>query len=49
MSGRAVHMSRASDAQRGRVRRNAWLLGALAVSFSLGILVWYVLRAQSGG
>jgi hypothetical protein len=49
MNGRVAPLSLSDDARRAKVRRNAWLLGGVVVLFYLGIITWYVVRAQSGG
>jgi hypothetical protein len=37
------------DARAAKVRRNAWLLGAVAVIVYLGYIAWMAVRASSGG
>jgi hypothetical protein len=49
MNGRVAQLSLSDDARRAKVRRYAWLLGGVVVFFYLGIITWYVMRAQSGG
>jgi hypothetical protein len=36
-------------ARAAKVRRNAWLLGGLAVFFYVGYMAWMFVRAGSGG
>lgn len=36
-------------ARAAKVRRNAWLLGAVAVLVYLGYIAWMAVRASSGG
>ena len=56
MSGRALKATGAAsrgdgeDAVRAaKIRRNAWLLGGLAVFFYVGYMVWIFVRAGNGG
>jgi hypothetical protein len=47
--GRAMHGAIAEDAARAaKVRRNAWLLGGLAVFFYLGYMAWIFVLSQGG-
>ena len=40
----------AEDAARlAKARRNAWLLGGVAVLFYVGYMVWIFIRTSSGG
>jgi len=34
---------------RAKARRSAWLLGAVAVLFYVGYMVWIFIRTSSGG
>jgi hypothetical protein len=44
--GRSVHGAIAEGGTRAaRIRRNAWLLGGLAVFFYVGYMVWIFIRA----
>ncbi len=36
-------------ARAAKARRNAWLLGAVAVFFYVGYMAWMFIRASSGG
>ena len=39
----------ADAARAAKVRRNAWLLGAVAVLVYFGYIAWMAVRASSGG
>lgn len=51
MSDKALKAAaNAADAARAaKVRRNAWLLGTVAVLVYLGYIAWMAVRASSGG
>jgi uncharacterized membrane protein (DUF485 family) len=36
-------------ALRAKIRRSAWILGALAVTFYFGFIAWNAFRGLSGG
>ena len=44
-----VEQRDADAARAAKVRRNAWLLGAVAVLVYLGYIAWMAVRASSGG
>jgi hypothetical protein len=44
----AVAEGDAGAARAAKVRRNAWLLGAVAVLMYLGYIAWMAVRASSG-
>jgi hypothetical protein len=43
----AEHGRGAADA--ARIKRNAWILGALALAFYLGFIAWNLVRSTAGG
>jgi hypothetical protein len=48
MSDRALKAAGTADAaRRAKVRRNAWLLAAVAVFVYLGYIAWMAVRASS--
>ena len=48
MSDRALKAAGTADAaRRAKVRRNAWLLGAVALLVYLGYIAWMAVRASS--
>ena len=44
MSARALKTAEADVARAAKVRRNAWLLAAVAVSVYLGYIAWMAIR-----
>ena len=47
-AGAASRGADADGARAAKIRRNAWLLGGLAVFFYVGYMVWIVIRAGGG-
>jgi hypothetical protein len=47
--GGATHGADAEDAARlGKARRNAWVLGGVALALYLGYMVWFLIRGSIG-
>ena len=46
---RAWHARRREPAAAARIKRNAWMLAALAIAFYLGFIAWNLVRGTAGG
>jgi hypothetical protein len=46
---RAWQARRREPADAARIKRNAWILAALALAFYLGFIAWNLVRSTAGG